>query len=466
MATMAELWTNTGSALATLMFIYTIFNQYFPTFGDNLQPFIQRLTTLFDPYIQVTFFEYTGQNFKRSVPYDAIQNYLSKDSSARAKRLKANTVKGSKSLVLSMDDYEEITDDFEGIKVWWQSNKEETRKEPFSFYPGADEKRYYMLRFHRRDREVILERYINHVFREGKSIKLKNRERKIYSNSSTMYKKKKEELKRDLVKFSKSKEYYKKIGKAWKRGYLFYGPPGTGKSTMIAAMANFLDYDVYDLELTTVRDNTQLRRLLIDTSAKSIIVIEDIDCSLDLTGQRRKKEEEKEDGDEKSILKKMMENEDENTADSKVTLSGLLNFVDGLWSACGGERIIVFTTNFVDKLDPALVRKGRMDNHIELSYCCFEAFKVLAKNYLDVEESELFEEIKRLLEDKEIKMTPADIAENMLPKSENEGSETCLKRLIQVLKEAKRKVEDDVEEKKRETEEKEKAETAPNEGEQ
>ncbi|KAF8084548.1 hypothetical protein N665_0713s0001 [Sinapis alba] len=362
-----------------------------------------------------------------------------------------------------MDDYEEITDDFEGIKVWWQSNKEETRKESFSFYPGADEKRYFMLRFHRRDREVILERYINHVIREGKAIKLKIRERKIYSNSSSevngnktkwnhvafdhpatfdtlaMDKKKKEEIKRDLVKFSKSKDYYKKIGKAWKRGYLLYGPPGTGKSTMIAAMANFLDYDVYDLELTTVRDNTQLRRLLIDTSAKSIIVIEDIDCSLDLTGQRRKKEDEKEDGDEKTILKKMMENEDENT-DSKVTLSGLLNFVDGLWSACGGERIIVFTTNFVDKLDPALVRKGRMDKHIELSYCCFEAFKVLAKNYLDVEESELFEEIKRLLEDDEIKITPADVAENLLPKSEDEGSKTCLKRLIAELKEAKEEV--------------------------
>ncbi|CAF1715542.1 unnamed protein product, partial [Brassica napus] len=49
--------------------------------------------------------------------------------------------------------------------------------------------------------------------------------------------------------------------------------------------------------------------------------------------------------------------------ESKVTLSGLLNFIDGLWSACGGERIIVFTTNFVDKLDPALIRKGRMDKH-------------------------------------------------------------------------------------------------------
>lgn len=132
---MSEIWTNTGSALATLMFIYTIFNQYFPHFGEKLDPFIQRLVGIFDPYIQITFFEYTGENFNRSQAYDGIQSYLSKDSSARAKKLKANTVKGSKSLVLSMDDYEEITDDFEGIKVWWQSNKEETRKESFSFYP-------------------------------------------------------------------------------------------------------------------------------------------------------------------------------------------------------------------------------------------------------------------------------------------------------------------------------------------
>ncbi|KAL9424684.1 hypothetical protein AB3S75_031745 [Citrus x aurantiifolia] len=88
--------------------------------------------------------------------------------------------------------------------------------------------------------------------------------------------KKKEEIKKDLKKFSKGKEYCAKIGKAWKRGYLLYGPPGTGKSTMIAAMANFLNYDVYDLELTTVQDNTELRTLLIETSSKSIIVIENI----------------------------------------------------------------------------------------------------------------------------------------------------------------------------------------------
>ena len=61
---------------------------------------------------------------------------------------------------------------------------------------------------------------------------------------------------------------------------------------MIAVMANLLHYDIYDVELTSVKDNTELRKLLIETTSKSIIVIEDIDCSLDLTGQRKKKKDE------------------------------------------------------------------------------------------------------------------------------------------------------------------------------
>jgi len=54
---------------------------------------------------------------------------------------------------------------------------------------------------------------------------------------------------------------------------------------MIAAMAIFMNYDAYDHELTVVKDNTELRKLLIETSSKAIIVVEDIDCSLDLTGR-------------------------------------------------------------------------------------------------------------------------------------------------------------------------------------
>ena len=58
---------------------------------------------------------------------------------------------------------------------------------------------------------------------------------------------------------------------------------------MIATIANFLNYDLYDLELTTVKNNVELRRLLIDTSNKSIIVIKDIDCSFNHTSRREKK---------------------------------------------------------------------------------------------------------------------------------------------------------------------------------
>uniref|UniRef100_A0A804LSG4 AAA+ ATPase domain-containing protein n=1 Tax=Zea mays TaxID=4577 RepID=A0A804LSG4_MAIZE len=239
----------------------------------------------------------------------------------------------------------------------------------------------------------------------------------------------------DLDMFRDGRDYYASVGKAWKRGYLLFGPPGTGKSTMIAAMANYLGYDIYDLELTAVKSNTELRKLFIETKSKSIIVIEDIDCSIDLTGKRKKKKKDKNDTRKKK--KKAPWEEEDKDEGSKVTLSGLLNFIDGLWSACGGERIIVFTTNHKDKLDPALIRRGRMDMHIEMSYCCFQGFKVLAKNYLGVQEhdGELFGDIRRLLE--EVDMTPADVAENLMPRSKTKDADACLRRLVKALEEAK-----------------------------
>ena len=109
---------------------------------------------------------------------------------------------------------------------------------------------------------------------------------------------------------------------------------------------------MYDLELTSIGNNWELKKLLLATTSKSIIVIEDIDCSLDLTGERGVKEDQS-NAEIKKVKKK-----------NAVTLSGLLNFIDGIWSACGQERILVFTTNHLGKLDQALIRRGRMDMHI------------------------------------------------------------------------------------------------------
>ncbi|KAJ0704932.1 putative AAA+ ATPase domain, ATPase, AAA-type, core [Helianthus annuus] len=206
----------------------------------------------------------------------------------------------------------------------------------------------------------------------------------------------KEMVLKDLDRFVERREYYRKVGKAWKRGYLLYGPPGTGKSSLIAAIANYLKFDIYDLELTDICSNSELRRLLVATANRSILVVEDIDCSVELHDRVQ------------------VETEKDKTAkkEHKVTLSGFLNFIDGLWSSCGDERIIIFTTNRKEKLDPALVRPGRMDVHIHMSYCTPSAFRMLASNYLGVTEHNLFEDIDELIS--HVDVTPAEVAEQLL----------------------------------------------------
>ncbi|KZV27331.1 hypothetical protein F511_02440 [Dorcoceras hygrometricum] len=448
-----DIFAQLGSIFASVMFLRAILERYAP---PQLKGFLEkhfiRAFNFLSPYIQVTFNEFTGERLMRSDAYSSIETYLSSTSSAQARRMKADIVKNSSTpLVLTMDDNEEVADVYKGVKIWWASGKNISKVQTLSFQHNInDEKRYYRLKFHRKDRDFIMNFYLNHVMKEGKEIRVRNRQRKLYTNSGhswshvlfehpatfrtlAMDSDKKNDILDDLLAFSNGESFYSRIGRAWKRGYLLYGPPGTGKSTMIAAMANLLKYDVYDLELTSVKDNTELKKLLIATSNKSIILIEDIDCSVDFTGQRGKRRERKEDDQQE---------EPDNTKNtSNVTLSGLLNFIDGIWSACGAERLIVFTTNHVEKLDPALIRRGRMDKHIELSYCTFEGFKILAKNYLNLEDHHLFGRIEALLG--ETKITPADVAENLMPKGADEDVETCLKGFISVLQQAKKELSSD-----------------------
>ncbi|KAL1200921.1 AAA-ATPase [Cardamine amara subsp. amara] len=445
-----------GSSLASLFFLWATIQQIFPghlTIAIKefllstiqqlsfVQRFSDRSINFFSPYVEINFSQY--EDFQFNHAFAAIETYLGAKATDKAKHLKASQVQESKGLVLKREETK-VRDEYEGVNVWWESGTD-----TIGF-------RTFKLTFHRRSRDIVTDSYIQYVVEEGKSIQAKNKKMKLFTNNPSsqwdssktslwryidfehpasfqtlaMDPKKKEEILNDLVAFSNGKDYYKKIGKAWKRGYLLYGPPGTGKSTMIAAMANLLNYSIYDLELTAIQNNSELRKLLTATSSKSIIVIEDIDCSLDLTGKRVKKE---------SNLTSLEDGEKAKEEDkSFVTLSGLLNFIDGIWSACGQERIVVFTTNHLAKLDPALIRRGRMDMHIELSYCTFEAFKILAKNYLDLDSHPLFKKIESLM--KETKIAPADVAENLMKKNREIDADGSLNDLIQALEKKKKKI--------------------------
>ena len=114
-----------------------------------------------------------------------------------------------------------------------------------------------------------------------------------------------------------------------------------------------------------------------------------------------------------------------------------MNVIDGLWSSCGDERIIVFTTNRkddLDRLDPALFRPGRMDMHVCMSYCTMYGFKKLASTYLDFNGNhQLYEQIEPLLGNLEV--TPAEIAEEL---SRSEVPDVAFRGVVEYLENKKK----------------------------
>lgn len=170
----------------------------------------------------------------------------------------------------------------------------------------------------------------------------------------SIFNKEKEIIINHLDTFKKNKEIYKKHGLNYKTGILLYGEPGTGKTSIARAIAQYMDYDIYIINLNQYRSHELVERIA-SIPKKSVILIEEIDCSnLD---KRNKNET-------VDTIKTNNTQEKPNTDNGKEILSALLNCLDGY--ASPEECIFVATTNYKDKLDSALIRTGRMDLHVEL----------------------------------------------------------------------------------------------------
>ncbi|CAN6225715.1 unnamed protein product [Urochloa humidicola] len=340
--------------------------------------------------------------------------------------------------MLSMVPGDSMTDVFEGVKFTW------TLLSPQAGPPCS-----LALSFDAEHMEVALRRYVPFIVAELEGSRRRERALKIFMNEDGSWEGIKHQhpatfdtvamdpaLKQtiidDLDRFLGRKEYYRRIGKAWKRGYLLYGPPGTGKSSLVAAMANYLRFNLYDLDISHAGGNRGLQKLLTAMPNKSILVIEDIDCcfaakSREGTRQRTNY------GDDSDSDQPPPRTSSYERQGQRIALSGLLNFIDGLWSTSGEERIIVFTTNYKERLDPALLRPGRMDMHIYTGYCCWEAFKTLAKNYFLLDDHELFPEIQELLS--AVDVTPAEATEMLL---RSEDADVALEGFVEFLQDKKK----------------------------
>ena len=231
----------------------------------------------------------------RNELYYAAHDYLPTRINRTYKALKVGKLEDYKTLVLAVDGNQEVADEFEGAKFTWML---EERTEKDSLDP-AKPKYAFILSFNEKHREKVMDRYIPHVLSTYEAMKAEQKIVKISSwrgdyweesdlshpatfDTLALNPELKQAIVDDLDRFLRRKDLYKKVGKPWKRGYLLYGPPGTGKSSLIAAVANYLKFDVFDLELNSIYSNSDLKRAIRDTSIRSIIVIEDVDCNKEL----------------------------------------------------------------------------------------------------------------------------------------------------------------------------------------
>lgn len=203
-----------------------------------------------------------------------------------------------------------------------------------------------------------------------------------------------------LERFQQERKFYEMVGKPWQLGILLEGEPGCGKTSFITALANYFHRSIKDCQFNRMKTVDDLEECIhcicYDNKNMSmdkvIMVAEDFDCMTNIAKSRKLLEKEESDRAEVALRRRRVMDEqlasvqsDEAKAlicaignqddvspiltpkippdtTNKITLSSLLNILDGIHSLPG--RIIIFTTNCPDTLDEAFLRPGRIDLRI------------------------------------------------------------------------------------------------------
>ena len=175
-----------------------------------------------------------------------------------------------------------------------------------------------------------------------------------------------------------------------KLSILLHGEPGTGKSTFAKALAKYLNIDtVFSIAPSYFFDdmhNEGPKKRMLPISMEYVQVIDDIDCVCKSRDQ----------SDEK---------------DNTIILSNLLSYLDNpntfYYKAKDGIyypiAIVVATTNYYDKLDPAVKRYGRFDLKIEMTNFSIKE----AKEMCDIYDLRLEDVITDPIDEKKFVISPA-----------------------------------------------------------
>lgn len=215
--------------------------------------------------------------------------------------------------------------------------------------------------------------------------------------------------------FLQNKKWYQDQGIPHTIGLLLEGEPGCGKTSFIKSAANLTGYHILNFKLCEQFDFKELERIIFNEQIsndliiplnKRLIILEDIDCMIDIVKTRKNSDTDNNiieldttnttdttdasddnnskkqtksisENDITNVLQKMMKKE--TLVNNNNNLSYLLNILDGIKES--QDRIIIMTTNHVEKLDPALIRPGRIDLNIKFKKASIKDIEEMLKFY-------------------------------------------------------------------------------------
>ena len=253
--------------------------------------------------------------------------------------------------------------------------------------------------------------------------------------------------------FIKNKKWYSDNGIPYTLGLMLYGLPGCGKTSLIKAVSGVTQRHIINIKLHKYVTKTQMENLFFNETInivqngrnESIIIpieqrvylfedldADDTDILLDRSETNGYVKDDgflplHDDHDKFCYQQKKEEKEREDLFSSeKLTLSCLLNLLDGVLEAPG--RIVIMTTNFIDKLDSALIRPGRIDLICEFKKCTNLSIIEFIEMFYDILLS--VEEKCQISQLKEYTITPAEMTKLMFENFENYSN--CISNLIKL----------------------------------
>ncbi|MFA6066840.1 MAG: AAA family ATPase [Candidatus Babeliaceae bacterium] len=191
---------------------------------------------------------------------------------------------------------------------------------------------------------------------------------------------------KEIPEFIKNSEKFERLGAKMPRGIILYGPPGTGKTSLARALAGECDAAFFSasgsqfIEMYVGVGPQRIRELFDKARAaiasqeysRAFIYIDEIDAI----------------GTSRAL---------EGNSEYRNTLNELLNQMDG-FNKNNGITVLA-STNSLYTLDPALLRPGRFDRHVEIPLPSEQSRQDILRYYASkivYDQTVDFEEIARM----------------------------------------------------------------------